>query len=545
MAEALDARLKNAEILECFTQMKNELVIALRVSDEVQFLQCSVEPRSASLLLKSEFGRARRNSLDLFPDLPGDRIQDIRIAATDRVIRIALHSGRMLHAILFPVRANIVLTDPGSASFESFKHTSLPGGFHALTYDNMLPQFSNDTIDRAFEASDGSVLSALRDIKPWISGTFAGEILFRANIDASMPAAKLSNERRTKLTQILNAVLTETASDRCHVYLDDGQPSAVSLMALETMDTSAEHVEFDDVLSGLFFFVRKRYRGTELAVTRKRVLDAVQRERERVERTRGKLSSTKELQRMADEYEKYGNLLMIHLYDQPEQPGRMTVPDIFTDPRLVVTIPLKERTTVLENAQRYFGKAQHTKTSIYYVEERSEKLEKRAEILRAFADAVTATQSIQDLKPLFKEYAALMEELGLTPKGEKNESPFPFRRFIVVGGFEVWAGKNSANNDLLTVRHSRPNDIWFHARGVGGSHVVLKVGSAAGDPSKEAIRQAASIAAYYSKHRNAKRVPVAYTEKKYVRKPKGAAPGSVLVDREKVILADPKLPDEE
>jgi predicted ribosome quality control (RQC) complex YloA/Tae2 family protein len=108
----------------------------------------------------------------------------------------------------------------------------------------------------------------------------------------------------------------------------------------------------------------------------------------------------------------------------------------------------------------------------------------------------------------------------------------------------VWAGRNSANNDLLTVRHSRPNDLWFHARGVGGSHVVLKVGSAAGDPSKEAIRQAASIAAYYSKHRNAKRAPVAYTEKKYVRKPRGAAPGSVLVDREKVILADPALPQD-
>ncbi|MBN1447712.1 MAG: DUF814 domain-containing protein, partial [Bacteroidetes bacterium] len=106
-----------------------------------------------------------------------------------------------------------------------------------------------------------------------------------------------------------------------------------------------------------------------------------------------------------------------------------------------------------------------------------------------------------------------------------------------------WAGKNSANNDLLTLRHSRPNDLWFHARGAGGSHVVLKTGSAGGDPSKEAIREAAAIAAYYSKHRKGKRIPVAYTEKKYVRKPKGAPSGTVVIDREKVILVDPALPE--
>lgn len=542
VAEALDSRLKGAVILEAFTQMKNELVVVLRSGEDELYLQCSVEPRSASLLLKSAFGRARRNSLDLFPDLAGDLIENVRVAASDRIIRIGLLSGRMLFVVLFPVKANILLTDSDAHVLDSFKHSKAPPGIAALTFNNAMPQLSSTEVQNAVSRVDGNVLSVLRDVHPWISGTLAEEMLRRVNLDSTLAAKDLSTDQRSDLQTTVETVLREASAGRCHVYLEDGQTRAVSLIELGNMDT-AEHVEFDDILEGLFFFVRKRYRGNELAITRKRVLDTIGRELQRLHRTRGKLSSPSELRVQAEEYEKFGNLLMIHLYDQPEQPGRMTVPDIFTDPRLVVTIPLKERTTVLENAQRYFQKAQQTKASIIHVEERSKNLEERAALLQAFADQVASALSTQELKPIFKEHAAAMDELGLTPKGEKNESPFPFRRFVVTGGFEVWAGKNSANNDLLTLRHSRPNDLWFHTRGVGGSHVVLKVGSAAGDPSKEAIRQAASIAAYYSKHRNAKRVPVAYTEKKYVRKPKGAAPGSVLVDREKVIMVDPNLPD--
>jgi len=87
------------------------------------------------------------------------------------------------------------------------------------------------------------------------------------------------------------------------------------------------------------------------------------------------------------------------------------------------------------------------------------------------------------------------------------------------------------------------NDLWFHARGASGSHVVLRVGTGVGDPSKEAKEAAAAIAAYYSKQRNAKYVPVAMTERKYVRKPKGSPPGTVAIDREKVMVVTPKLPE--
>jgi predicted ribosome quality control (RQC) complex YloA/Tae2 family protein len=545
VAAELDVRLRDAIVRAAFTQQKNELVMVLEHEGEELVLQFSAEPRAAWLLIKPEFARARRNSLDLFPDLLGDRIVSVSIATSDRIMRIALGSGRMLYVFLFAMRANLLLCGEDGEEIDNFKQSQLPADYRALTYDNTPPRWTREDIDAsAAETAGGSGLALLRALRPWLTGALAQEILYRSGIDTSIECAAWSENDYARLLASLNAVVDESALGKGHLYRHDDTPLHVAPVTLAHLQSKSTKHEEDGILELLFFSLRLRFSGGELAAVRKRVLDRVVKEIVRLERTKGKLSSPAALRKQADEYEKFGNLLMIHLYDQPEQPGRMTVPDVFTDMRLVVSIPLKARSTVLENAQRYFGKAQQTRASIMYVEERGARIAERLALLTDVRARVENADSLNELKQVLKEQAKLMSELGLTPKGEKDEAPFPFRRFVVEGGFEVWAGRNSANNDLLTVRHSRPNDLWFHARGVGGSHVVLKVGSAAGDPSKEAIRQAASIAAYYSKHRNAKRAPVAYTEKKYVRKPRGAAPGSVLVDREKVILADPALPQD-
>jgi predicted ribosome quality control (RQC) complex YloA/Tae2 family protein len=92
------------------------------------------------------------------------------------------------------------------------------------------------------------------------------------------------------------------------------------------------------------------------------------------------------------------------------------------------------------------------------------------------------------------------------------------------------------------MKFAKPNDLWLHARGSAGSHAVLKMEKEE-KPPKYILQKAASITAYYSQAKNAKYVPVAYTFKKYVRKPKGANPGSVVLSKEDVIMAEPKLPE--
>jgi predicted ribosome quality control (RQC) complex YloA/Tae2 family protein len=195
----------------------------------------------------------------------------------------------------------------------------------------------------------------------------------------------------------------------------------------------------------------------------------------------------------------------------------------------------------VQNAQRYFDRAKRSRLSARETATRSGTLQLRLERAEELLARLEPVRTEQELSAFMLHNMQDLEDLGLGPR-TRARAELPFRVFSVDGGFEVWAGKSSTNNDLLTLKHAKPNDLWFHARGASGSHVVLKVASAKGEPSKKAKQQAASIAAYYSKMKNASTVPVAMTEKKYVRKPKGGSPGTAVLEREKVLFVEPCLP---
>lgn len=126
----------------------------------------------------------------------------------------------------------------------------------------------------------------------------------------------------------------------------------------------------------------------------------------------------------------------------------------------------------------------------------------------------------------------------------ENKQLSRFRIFKLGDGFEVWTGKDSSANDLLSMKYAQQNDLWFHVRGTSGSHTILRIPEDTADIPKDYIKTAAEIAAFYSKAKNAKNVPVAYTLSKNVSKFKGANSGSVMVKGEKVIKVQPKIPEE-
>lgn len=109
------------------------------------------------------------------------------------------------------------------------------------------------------------------------------------------------------------------------------------------------------------------------------------------------------------------------------------------------------------------------------------------------------------------------------------------------GNWRALAGRSDADNDILSLKTARANDLWFHVRGVPGSHVILQ-GPPGEEPPAAVVKQAASIAAWHSKARNAGIVPVACTQAKYVSKPPGAKTGTVSIRKEKIIKVRPALP---
>ncbi|HKJ93014.1 MAG TPA: NFACT RNA binding domain-containing protein [Longimicrobiales bacterium] len=125
--------------------------------------------------------------------------------------------------------------------------------------------------------------------------------------------------------------------------------------------------------------------------------------------------------------------------------------------------------------------------------------------------------------------------------GRKGRSApsLPYRRYRTSGGLEVRVGRGSRANDALTFHHSAPDDIWLHARDVAGAHVVLRWSRHDQNPPRRDLHEAAALAAWHSRARTAGTVPVDWTRRKYVRKPKGAPPGLVRPDRVQTVFVEP------
>ena len=128
-------------------------------------------------------------------------------------------------------------------------------------------------------------------------------------------------------------------------------------------------------------------------------------------------------------------------------------------------------------------------------------------------------------------------------KGMLGELDPRWRRYSLPGEWIVLAARNAKDNDLLTQKVAHMSDFWFHARGCPGSHVVLRCAGRKERPPKAILEATAAIAAYHSKARNSRLVPVAYAPKRYVRKPKGSKAGLVFMNREVVTFVRPGLPE--
>lgn len=113
--------------------------------------------------------------------------------------------------------------------------------------------------------------------------------------------------------------------------------------------------------------------------------------------------------------------------------------------------------------------------------------------------------------------------------------------YVLPGGWEVLAGRTDEDNERLSLREARPNDWWFHVRGMPGSHVLLRAREEA-EPDRATLEAAAAIAAWHSKARAGGWVAVSCTPARFVSKPRGAKPGTVSIQKEKVLKVRPALP---
>jgi predicted ribosome quality control (RQC) complex YloA/Tae2 family protein len=244
----------------------------------------------------------------------------------------------------------------------------------------------------------------------------------------------------------------------------------------------------------------------------------------------------------ADDSEAIGKALLGKLSEIPRGASKISV-DLPEGSR---EIKLDPKLTSAQNADRYFDRAKRSRDAQVDLRDRRTALERERTILERLKEQAAGAEGTSELEKLSDAFTRLLNQTVFDDARAKSQADDPlakFRQFTVAGGMRVLIGKSAAQNDELTLHVAKKNDIWLHARGVKGSHGVLQVTGKRDDVvPREAIRQAAEIVAYFSDARTQSLAPVSYTEAKYVRKPRKAEPGAVVMQREEVMMVCPALP---
>ena len=246
-------------------------------------------------------------------------------------------------------------------------------------------------------------------------------------------------------------------------------------------------------------------------------------------------NAEKGLQR-AEEYEKFGHILMAHAHESlPPGSEFLELPDFYNGNK-PVNIPVKPTLSIAENAQRYYDKSAKAVRNVEESEKRLKVMQKEYGELKDLLHSLDSLNRVFEFDDWYSNHKASLQRLGILGKVQNTES-LPYRK-AEIDGYEVWIGKNAKSNDAVTT-NAHKEDIWMHARGVGGSHVVIRMENNKGMPPKAVLLKAASVAAWNSKARGSKLAPVIITKRKYVTKPKGAPAGTVRVQREEVEMVKP------
>lgn len=267
----------------------------------------------------------------------------------------------------------------------------------------------------------------------------------------------------------------------------------------------------------------------------------------RAERKASAIASDLDRASLAPRLRREAGLLLRHLHTIPRGASHVSLEDDGVDPPERLEFALDPAHDANRNAQNRFDKARKLERGTDIGKQRLGEVTLLITQLKNWLSDVEAHGSRQrpslgadpneDLADLRARGTALGLG-GISVKAEKKRGPqarTPYRTFVAPSGHMILVGKGAADNDTLTLNVARPHDHWLHARSIQGAHVVVPC-ERKSPISAELLIDAAHLAAHFSALRGEVSVEVQHTERRYVRKPRGAAPGSVIVEREKVLL---------
>lgn len=288
----------------------------------------------------------------------------------------------------------------------------------------------------------------------------------------------------------------------------------------------------------------KSYRNTVL----KLILSTLKKYNKRLENINKKLEDCLDM----DKYKLYGELITANLYRIKNENVTQIELENYYDNNNLITIKLDPAYTPSVNAKRFFKKYNKLKNALEIVSAQKEETVKELNYIESIVYELEVANSIEEVSEIFEEIsenvifkpqtdkykkkkATKVKKSSLTKNKSVNFNPIKY----TIDGFTLLVGRNNKENDYLTLKYAKKNDLWFHTKDIHGSHAILLLSNTTVSPSDEVLTKCAEITAFHSKAKLSSNVPVDFCEVRFVKKPNGAKPGMVIYTNNSTLYVCP------
>lgn len=472
------------------------------------------------------------------------RITDIRQPSLERIIYMDIEHldelgdlcRKTLVIEIMGKHSNIIFCDDKGRIIDSIKHVSaqmssvrevLPGRDYFIP-DTMQKRdpltCGREEFAAVLREKGGPLSKALYTGFTGLSPAAAEDICSISGLESRMTACDLSGDMLYHLFTQFSYYMEQVKNKTFHpvIYYSGKNPKEFAALPFSHFaDCRAQ--EFSSIsevirtyYSSKEILTRIRQKSADL---RHVVQTALERNRKKYDLQTRQLKDTEN----REKYKVYGELLLTYGYNARQGDASLTALNYYTNEE--VTIPLDVQMTPQENAQRYFAKYNKQKRTCEALTKLIQETADEIQYLESISTALDIALAEEDLTQIKEELVSTGYIKRRHTKQKTRTVSTPFH-YISSDGYHMYVGKNNLQNEELTFHFASGNDWWFHAKGVPGSHVIVKT---FGDELPDrTFEEAGRLAAYYSKNRGADKVEIDYIEKKHVKKPNGAKPGFVV-----------------